>query len=249
MKPIFNMGMQQSALSRVVTSISRITARVVRSLARSNTNLPTPARINQAKMTAYCPLYRDECRNNPVCKGKFLSIGAQGSVYQDARNPEFVYKVTTDNNQEHILENECRCFRKYYGDNAAQLVRTRRGEILLWMKHLPGKPLSSFAPDEIKPYTRQFIAMVDRLDDLGILHSDFHTNNILFDIETKSFYPIDIHVTEVSDWVHTHQQVLQTHWFNETVDSILRDTDEKVYYRAKKIGLAYEIHLNHETRF
>lgn len=132
---------------------------------------------------------------NPEIKlGKHIGTGVTAEVYLDANNPSFVLKKI--NTQDRVLINsefkkEVEFFNRFYGEGAAELI-SQDNQCYIRMYRVPGKGLAQINTKIFPANARkQFLSMAEDLERYNIIQNDFGFNNVLYDEETNTFYPID----------------------------------------------------------
>ena len=134
---------------------------------------------------------------NPKIKlGKHIGSGLTAEVYLDANNPGFVLKKIKAEDLDSVLissefENEVKFFNRFYGEGAAELI-SQDNQLYIRMYHVPGKGLAQINTKIFPANARkQFLSMAEDLERYNIIHNDFSFNNVLYDQENNTFYPID----------------------------------------------------------
>ncbi|HHL2562130.1 TPA: hypothetical protein ACQ31I_004071 [Yersinia enterocolitica] len=137
---------------------------------------------------------RPETINPEIKLGEKIGNGLSGEVYIDNNNPGFVLKKLGTPDEEFITEvymKSVEFFNRCYGDGAAELIKSDE-QYYIRMYKAPGKPLTEI---NMKIYPldakERFLRMMDDLAHNNIVHSDLNFNNVLYDVETNTFYPID----------------------------------------------------------
>ncbi|EPW5278844.1 OspG family effector kinase [Yersinia enterocolitica] len=134
---------------------------------------------------------------NPKIKlGKHIGSGLTAEVYLDANNPGFVLKKIKAEDLDSVLissefENEVKFFNRFYGEGAAEII-SQYNQLYIRMYHIPGKGLAQINTKIFPANARkQFLSMAEDLERYNIIHNDFSFNNVLYDQENNTFYPID----------------------------------------------------------
>ncbi len=134
---------------------------------------------------------------NPKIKlGKHIGSGLTAEVYLDANNPGFVLKKIKAEDLDSVLissefENEVKFFNRFYGEGAAEII-SQNNQLYIRMYHIPGKGLAQINTKIFPANARkQFLSMAEDLERYNIIHNDFSFNNVLYDQENNTFYPID----------------------------------------------------------
>lgn len=88
---------------------------------------------------------------------------------------------------------EVETFKRYYGEESAQVFKGEDSHYYARMYRVPGETLGSL-PEESLPENavELFVDMLEKLNNVGVIHGDLSSENILWDAESKAFYPIDI---------------------------------------------------------
>ncbi|HHH2059565.1 TPA: hypothetical protein ACPZAW_003234 [Yersinia enterocolitica] len=114
----------------------------------------------------------------------------------DANNPGFVLKKIKAEDLDSVLissefENEVKFFNRFYGEGAAEII-SQNNQLYIRMYHIPGKGLAQINTKIFPANARkQFLSMAEDLERYNIIHNDFSFNNVLYDQENNTFYPID----------------------------------------------------------
>ena len=123
--------------------------------------------------------------------GELLGSGLCGDVRRDVDHKGFVLKsfarLSKDNAQR-----ECQLFLKVYGEGSAEVVE-KNGSVYLRMLEVPGKTLANCVSSELPENANElFLKMIADLNDVGIMHGDLHSGNIMYDYNSNKFWPIDL---------------------------------------------------------
>lgn len=138
--------------------------------------------------------------------GGVLSKGGYGEVYLDADDKDYLIKrfpvenFTTlvgkyfiETNPIKSAMHESEMFNRYYGERAAMVFVDKSSNAYIRMYRVPGKTLGSLSPGSLPDDARQrYVDMIEKLNSIGIIHDDLHSENILWDVSSRLFYPIDI---------------------------------------------------------
>ncbi|MBG6248990.1 MULTISPECIES: OspG family effector kinase [Symbiopectobacterium] len=128
--------------------------------------------------------------------GKLIGEGTNGEVFIDADDNAYLIKIYLENEGESVAEvakHEAEVFRRYYGEDAAMHLVDEEGVSYVRMYKIPGETLSSLPPGSLPNNAEEkFVDMFERLNKLGIMHNDLHSENVLWDSRSQSFFPIDI---------------------------------------------------------
>ncbi|WP_205572688.1 hypothetical protein [Yersinia rochesterensis] len=132
---------------------------------------------------------------NPEIKlGKKIGDGLAGDVYLDANNPGFVLKKLSTQDSVLLTEvhmKEVEFFNRYYGDGSAEFIK-QGNQHYIRMYRVPGKTLIEIKTKIFPPNAKErFLSMMDDLGYYNIIHDDLNFNNVLYDVKTNTFYPID----------------------------------------------------------
>lgn len=128
--------------------------------------------------------------------GKLIGEGSTAEVFEDVNDSSALYKKydLVDNQYNEILEmarQESDLFNAFYGDEASVVIRYG-GDVYLRMLRVPGTPLSDIdtadIPDNLESL---YLQLICKLNELGIIHYDLNTDNMLYDKESESLFPID----------------------------------------------------------
>lgn len=128
--------------------------------------------------------------------GKLIGEGSTAEVFEDVNDSSALYKKydLVGNQYNEILEmarQESDLFNAFYGDEASAVIR-HGGDVYLRMLRVPGTPLSDIdtadIPDNLESL---YLQLICKLNELGIIHYDLNTGNMLYDKESESLFPID----------------------------------------------------------
>lgn len=128
--------------------------------------------------------------------GKLIGEGSTAEVFEDVNDSSALYKKydLVGNQYNEILEmakQESDLFNAFYGDDASVVIR-HGGDVYLRMLRVPGTPLSDIdtvdIPDNLE---NLYLQLICKLNELGIIHYDLNTGNMLYDKESESLFPID----------------------------------------------------------
>ena len=124
-------------------------------------------------------------------KGEMLGSGLCGEVRRDLAHEGFVLKSFSRFANE-IAQKECSLFTLIYGEGSAEVIEEADG-LYLRMLEVPGVSLDKCDPSELPDNARElFFQMIADLNDVGIIHGDLHSGNIMFDKDSNRFWPIDL---------------------------------------------------------
>lgn len=128
--------------------------------------------------------------------GRLIGMGSTAEVFEDARDSSHLYKKydLIGNQYDDILvmaRQESDLFNLFYGDSASAVIQYGDA-VYLRMRRVPGIPLSEIGNADI-PENLEFLylQLICQLNDLGIIHYDLNTGNVLYDTESGSLFPID----------------------------------------------------------
>ncbi|CCG87298.1 protein kinase family protein [Erwinia piriflorinigrans] len=138
--------------------------------------------------------------------GGVLSKGGYGEVYLDADDKDYLIKKIPIENftvpvGKYFIEttpiesalHEAEMFNRYYGERAAMVFVDKNNNAYIRMYRVPGKTLGSLSPGSLPDDAKQrYVDMIEKLNNIGIIHDDLHSENILWDVSSRLFYPIDI---------------------------------------------------------
>ncbi|OWF84248.1 hypothetical protein B4907_09145 [Yersinia kristensenii] len=117
-----------------------------------------------------------------------------GDVYLDVNNPGFVLKKLFTRDKVLITEvhtKEVEFFNRYYGEGSAEIIN-EGNQYYIRMYRVPGKTLTEINTKIFPPSAKgRFLSMMDDLGYYNITHDDLNFNNVLYDVKTNTFYPID----------------------------------------------------------
>ncbi|MBN3262388.1 OspG family effector kinase [Pectobacterium brasiliense] len=128
--------------------------------------------------------------------GELIGEGSTAEVFEDANDSSSLYKKydLVGNQYNEILEmarQESDLFNAFYGDEAS-VVMQHGGDVYLRMLRVPGTPLSEIdtadIPDNLESL---YLQLICKLNELGVIHYDLNTGNMLYDKEIESLFPID----------------------------------------------------------
>ncbi|EMI4516800.1 hypothetical protein V6560_004419 [Vibrio parahaemolyticus] len=124
-------------------------------------------------------------------EGALLGAGLCGEVRRDIDHDGFVLKDIS-RFPKNLAQEECSLFQRVYGEGAAEVVEKEHG-VYLRMLEVPGKTLDKCEPSELPVNARDlFLQMISDLNDVGIIHGDLHSGNIMYDKDSNRFWPIDL---------------------------------------------------------
>lgn len=173
-------------------------------------------------------LEKNNIENKDIQLGKLIGEGRGAKVYLDANNENFVLKEIYTEYKDPLLR-EVDALNKYYGEGSAALLKSGSFFYIRMLK-VPGDQLGSIE-DKIFPPSAQehFQHMICDLGDKGIIHSDLHLGNILYDRETNTFYPIDLsdEYERYHDEDDKHKKLLNDSsedWYNKALKHIIEHT-------------------------
>lgn len=128
--------------------------------------------------------------------GKLIGEGSTAEVFEDVNDSSTLYKkydLVGDQYNE-VLEmarQESDLFNAFYGDEASVVIR-HGGDVYLRMLRVPGTPLNEIdtadIPDNLESL---YLRLICKLNELGVIHYDLNTGNMLYDKESESLFPID----------------------------------------------------------
>lgn len=130
--------------------------------------------------------------------GKLIGEGSTAEVFEDVNDSSALYKKydLVGNHYNEILEmarQESDLFNAFYGDEASVVMR-HGGDVYLRMLRVPGTPLSEIdtadIPDNLESL---YLQLICKMNELGVIHYDLNTGNMLYDKESESLFPIDFH--------------------------------------------------------
>lgn len=153
---------------------------------------------------------------NPEIKlGKKIGGGMSGDVYLDANNPGYVLKKITSQDSRFITNvhaKEVEFFNRYYGEGSAELINDLN-KYYIRMYRVPGKVLSIISGRVFSPDANErFVNMMEDLSYYNIIHDDLNFNNILYDENTNTFYPIDFEKAYDGYYSPIDPECLNKHW-------------------------------------
>ncbi|EAA7899907.1 protein kinase [Salmonella enterica] len=128
--------------------------------------------------------------------GKLIGEGSTAEVFEDGNDSSALYKKydLVGNQYNETLEmarQESDLFNAFYGDEAS-IVIGHGGDVYLRMLRVPGIPLSEIdtadIPDNLESL---YLQLICKLNELGVIHYDLNTGNMLYDKESESLFPID----------------------------------------------------------
>ncbi|HFW5393665.1 TPA: protein kinase [Salmonella enterica subsp. enterica serovar Waycross] len=128
--------------------------------------------------------------------GKLIGEGSTAEVFEDVNDSSALYKKydLIDNQYNEILEmarQESDLFNAFYGDEASVVIR-HGGDVYLRMLRVPGTPLSDIDTADIPDNLENlYLQLICKLNEMGIIHYDLNTGNMLYNKESESLFPID----------------------------------------------------------
>ncbi|CAI0912774.1 RHS repeat-associated core domain [Serratia quinivorans] len=160
--------------------------------------------------------------------GKRIGGGDNATIYEingDSRNVLKLYRKTAT--YEQVLE-ESLGFNSYYGRGSSSLMTIPDGDgLTLKMKKIKGNPLNKMSRGALPGNSLDlFDAMIKKLGDKNIMHTDLSKGNILWDGEVKEFNPVDFTFDEsringATNAADFYQQDRNTRWSREHVFGLL----------------------------
>ncbi|WP_413727405.1 hypothetical protein [Sodalis sp. RH19] len=142
----------------------------------------------------------DESVNLELLLGTQIGEGDYGIVFQDGQDPNWYIKMMrphpdgdADIDIEMLAEKEAESFRLYYGPESAKVFADNDGNFYNRMYKIPGITLDSL-PEGSLPHdaVERFVDMLEKLNNVNMIHADLHGANMLWDAESEMFFPIDI---------------------------------------------------------
>lgn len=123
--------------------------------------------------------------------GELLGSGLCGDVRRDVDHKGFVLKSFTRFSKDDA-QRECQLFLKVYGEGSAEVVE-KNDSVYLRMLEVPGKALVHCISSELPSNADElFLRMIADLNEVGIIHGDLHSGNIMYDYDSNRFWPIDL---------------------------------------------------------
>lgn len=128
--------------------------------------------------------------------GKLIGEGSTAEVFEDVNDSSALYKKydLVGNQYNEILEmarQESDLFNAFYGDEASVVMR-HGGDVYIRMLRVPGTPLSEIETADIPDNLESlYLQLICKLNELGVIHYDLNTGNMLYDKESESLFPID----------------------------------------------------------
>ena len=128
--------------------------------------------------------------------GELIGEGTTAEVFEDANDSSRLYKKydLAGNQYNEVLEmakTESHLFNVFYGEEASVVIQ-HGGDVYLLMLRVPGTPLSEIdtadIPDNLESL---YLQLICKLNELGIIHYDLNTANVLYDKDSESLFPID----------------------------------------------------------
>ncbi|ECJ9816589.1 protein kinase [Salmonella enterica] len=128
--------------------------------------------------------------------GKLIGEGSTAEVFEDVNDSSALYKKydLAGSYYHEVLEmarKESDLFNAFYGDDASVVIQ-HGGDVYLRMLHVPGTPLieidTADIPDNLE---NLYLRLICELNELGIIHYDLNTGNMLYDKESERLFPID----------------------------------------------------------
>ena len=130
--------------------------------------------------------------------GAKISEGAHGTVYEDSAASSYVIKEFKGWSHGYhpsinlrTAEEEAALFNTYYGPGAACVI-PKFFKTYLRMYKVPGENIERLAPGALPgDAVERFVDMLERMQNVGILHADLHCGNFVYDADSEQFHPFD----------------------------------------------------------
>lgn len=131
--------------------------------------------------------------------GRLIGEGCNGAVFIDADDTTYIIKkIIPDgfSSSATIAEGarrEAAMFELYYGEHSAVHLIDENQNSYIRMYKIPGITLDGLPVGSLPDNAdEKYVDMIERLNSVGIIHDDLHSENILWDDDSQTFFPIDI---------------------------------------------------------
>lgn len=162
--------------------------------------------------------------------GEKLGEGTNAEVFLDADDSQYVIKrYFKDNSAKKQALKEANAFKRYYGEDSAHVFFDDQHGSYLRMYKVPGKTLDSLPLRSLPEDSQQrYFDMLERLNHVGIMHGDLYPENILWDDNSKTFFPIDIDDIKEEFFTSNFDRKAELNERNEKdLDLILSEIEQK----------------------
>lgn len=147
----------------------------------------TSGKVNPSSTDVFLNLYADRI-------GQTIGEGGQAVVIEDKVNANKVMKIFFDKVNSDEIDNQITSFKRFYGENSAQLVSER----VIYMDKIEGVPLSEVTSFPAGS-SANFESLIETMIRKGCPPSDMSENNFLYDEVKNKFSPVDITRCDVND--------------------------------------------------
>ncbi|PNK92807.1 protein kinase [Serratia odorifera] len=125
-----------------------------------------------------------------------MGRGSTADVYEDTKNPSFLYKKydLIGNERKDVIKEakqESKLFNIFYGADSSSTIQHGK-DIYLRMLRVPGIPLSEIDTVDIPSNLDElYLKMICDMNELRIIHGDLNTGNMIYNTECNKLFPID----------------------------------------------------------
>lgn len=156
---------------------------------------------------------------------------SEGEVFLDADDVRYVIKRYYYDYNLSSVKHNAEVFQRYYGEGSAEALCGEDGKYYLRMYKVPGKFLRDLPSYSLpRDAVNRYVDMLEKLNKVGIMHGQLHSENIFWDEDSQTFFPIDL--CNMKEWYFNgnRDEAKETKDLLDSVffDDILEQIDDKV---------------------